>query len=270
MTQTCSTAVRSFPLAECCVRPLKGQEQGGGLQLGSVLLDTPGPSLQQRSGGGDGDVDGGMGLMGNTSGDESRTTEDPYVLASLKRAIVELYDTCHRLLSFKMLNYDAFVRMMELELHLRRVGAAGIVGAPPETETETAVVGRQDDRGSVVVVLETIREGRPEALSKEKEMKVWLLEQPLFSADGLNGYNTARSLGPVMHAYLAASVIDIDWVSTRKTGGMDKMATLEKQVPEVAPSQENSECRQVQMAGSPAEIRDEGKLEIFWQREGRR
>ncbi|CAM9639539.1 unnamed protein product [Ectocarpus sp. 6 AP-2014] len=148
MTQTCSTAVRSFPLAGYCVRPLsRGQERGGGLQLGSVLLDTPGPSLQQRSGGGDGDVDGGMGLMGNTSGDESLTTEDAYVLASLKRAIVELYDTCHRLLSFEMLNYTAFVRMMELELHVRRVGPAGIVGAPPETETETAVVGRQDDPG---------------------------------------------------------------------------------------------------------------------------
>ncbi|CAN0245292.1 unnamed protein product [Ectocarpus sp. 12 AP-2014] len=32
------------------------------------------------------------------------TTEDPYVRPSLKRAVVELYDTCHRLLSFKMLS----------------------------------------------------------------------------------------------------------------------------------------------------------------------
>lgn len=31
-----------------------------------------------------------------------KTTEDPYVQASLKRSIVELYDTCHRLLSFKV------------------------------------------------------------------------------------------------------------------------------------------------------------------------
>ncbi|CAM9639568.1 unnamed protein product [Ectocarpus sp. 6 AP-2014] len=66
-------------------------------------------------------------------------------------------------------------------------------------------------------------------------MKVWLLEQPLFSARGLNG----------------------DWVSTRKTGGMDKMATLEKQVLAVARSQENSECRRRTV--SPAETRDEGE-----------
>ncbi|CAM9999409.1 unnamed protein product [Ectocarpus sp. 8 AP-2014] len=49
-----------------------------------------------------------MGFMGNSSGDENLTTEDPYVRASLKGDIVELYDTCHRLPSFKMLNYDAF------------------------------------------------------------------------------------------------------------------------------------------------------------------
>ncbi|CBN80247.1 hypothetical protein Esi_0191_0010 [Ectocarpus siliculosus] len=85
---------------------------GGGHRLGSVLLDTPGHSLQQGSGGGGGGVDGGMGLMGNSSGDEKLTTEDQYVMASLKRSIVELSDTCHRLLSFKMLNHDAFVRVM--------------------------------------------------------------------------------------------------------------------------------------------------------------
>lgn len=32
----------------------------------------------------------------------ARTTEDPYVQATLKRSIVELYNTCHRLLSFKV------------------------------------------------------------------------------------------------------------------------------------------------------------------------
>ncbi|CAB1108372.1 unnamed protein product [Ectocarpus sp. CCAP 1310/34] len=42
-----------------------------------------------------------MGFMGNSSGDENLTTEDPYVRPSLERAIVELSDTCHRLLSFK-------------------------------------------------------------------------------------------------------------------------------------------------------------------------
>lgn len=31
-----------------------------------------------------------------------KTTEDPYVQATLKRSIVELYNTCHRLLSFKV------------------------------------------------------------------------------------------------------------------------------------------------------------------------
>ncbi|CAM9639709.1 unnamed protein product [Ectocarpus sp. 6 AP-2014] len=67
-----------------------------------------------------------MGLMGNSSGDEKFTTEDQYVMASLKRSIVELSDTCHRLLSFKMLNHDALVRVMELEVHCRRTGAAGI------------------------------------------------------------------------------------------------------------------------------------------------
>ncbi|CAB1097586.1 unnamed protein product [Ectocarpus sp. CCAP 1310/34] len=43
-----------------------------------------------------------MGVMANTSGDKSLTTEDPYVRAALKRAIVELYDTYHRLLSCKV------------------------------------------------------------------------------------------------------------------------------------------------------------------------
>lgn len=32
----------------------------------------------------------------------AKTTEDPYVQATLKRSIVELYNTCHRLLSFKV------------------------------------------------------------------------------------------------------------------------------------------------------------------------
>ncbi|CAB1121139.1 unnamed protein product [Ectocarpus sp. CCAP 1310/34] len=64
---------------------------------------TPAPSLQQGSGrGGVGNVDYGMGFMGNSSGDENLTTEDPYVRPSLNRAIIELSDTCHRLLSFKV------------------------------------------------------------------------------------------------------------------------------------------------------------------------
>ncbi|CAM9235602.1 unnamed protein product [Ectocarpus sp. 12 AP-2014] len=41
---------------------------------------------------------GGMGFMGNNIGDDWLTTEDPDVRASLKSAIVELYDTYHRLL----------------------------------------------------------------------------------------------------------------------------------------------------------------------------
>lgn len=32
----------------------------------------------------------------------AKTTEDPYVQAALKRSLVELYNTCHRLLSFKV------------------------------------------------------------------------------------------------------------------------------------------------------------------------
>lgn len=40
---------------------------------------------------------GGVSEIGGT-----KTTEDPYVQAALKRSIVGLYDTCHRLLSFKV------------------------------------------------------------------------------------------------------------------------------------------------------------------------
>lgn len=62
----------------------------------------PGRSLQQRSGGGGDDVHGGMGFMGSSRGDDNLTTEHPRVRASPKRVMVELYDTCHGLLSFKV------------------------------------------------------------------------------------------------------------------------------------------------------------------------
>eukprot|EP00903_Cladosiphon_okamuranus_P016627 g15335.t1 len=104
---------------------------------------TPKHSSSPPSGGSGGDdVDGGMAKAnalgagrgsGNGDGDDdggeaegAGTTEDPYVQASLKRSIVELYDTCHRLLSFKMLNYDAFVRL--IELHSRRSEASSTHG----------------------------------------------------------------------------------------------------------------------------------------------
>ncbi|CAM9974703.1 unnamed protein product, partial [Ectocarpus sp. 4 AP-2014] len=92
----------------------QGEDANGGeVGWGPFSSTPPDRSLQQGSGGGGGAVDGSMGFMGNSSGDENLTTEDPHVRAFLKRAIVELYDTCHRLLSFRMLNYDAFVQLMD-------------------------------------------------------------------------------------------------------------------------------------------------------------
>ncbi|CAN0359550.1 unnamed protein product, partial [Ectocarpus sp. 8 AP-2014] len=118
---------------------------------------------------------------GGGAADENATTEDPYVRASLKRAIVELYDTCHRLLSFKMLNYDAFVRLMEL--HCRRPEVAGAPPRPPWAAGKMTGVGdHQGAKAGGAVGGEGVG-----ALSKEKAMKVWLLEQPLFSARDLNG-----------------------------------------------------------------------------------
>ncbi|CAM9905331.1 unnamed protein product, partial [Ectocarpus fasciculatus] len=170
------------------------QQQGG--------EDENGWGPSQGGGGGGGDVDGGAakanaGFGGGNcfmstsgGGDENETTEDPYVRASLKRAIVELYDTCHRLLSFKMLNYDAFVRLMEL--HCRRPEAAGAPPRPPWSAAKMAGVGgggggggagdHQGAKAGGAVGGEGMG-----ALSKEKAMKVWLLEQPLFSARDLNG-----------------------------------------------------------------------------------
>lgn len=36
-----------------------------------------------------------------------RTVDDPYMRASIKRSVVKLYDTCHRLLSFKVCHLPA-------------------------------------------------------------------------------------------------------------------------------------------------------------------
>ncbi|CAN0336870.1 unnamed protein product, partial [Ectocarpus sp. 12 AP-2014] len=173
---------------------LQGEDENGWGSSGWGMSSST-PSGPSAGGGGGGDVDGGAakanagfgggnGFMSNSAGagdDENATTEDPYVRASLKRAIVELYDTCHRLLSFKMLNYDAFVRLMEL--HCRRPEVAG---APPRLPWSagkmTAVGDNQGAKAGGAVGGEG--EG---ALSKEKAMKVWLLEQPLFSARDLNG-----------------------------------------------------------------------------------
>ncbi|CAB1112597.1 unnamed protein product [Ectocarpus sp. CCAP 1310/34] len=169
-------------------------ENGWGSSGWGMSSSAPsGPSVGSGVGG---DVDGGAakanagfgggnGFLSNSGGagagdDESATTEDPYVRASLKRAIVELYDTCHRLLSFKMLNYDAFVRLMEL--HCRRPEVAGAPPRPPWSAGKMTVVGdHQGAKAGGAVGGEG--EG---ALSKEKAMKVWLLEQPLFSARDLN------------------------------------------------------------------------------------
>ncbi|CAN0449548.1 unnamed protein product, partial [Ectocarpus sp. 12 AP-2014] len=173
---------------------LQGEDENGWGSSGWGMSSST-PSGPSAGGGGGGDVDGGAakanagfgggnGFMSNSAGagdDENATTEDPYVRASLKRAIVELYDTCHRLLSFKMLNYDAVVRLMEL--HCRRPEVAG---APPRLPWSagkmTAVGDNQGAKAGGAVGGEG--EG---ALSKEKAMKVWLLEQPLFSARDLNG-----------------------------------------------------------------------------------
>lgn len=61
-------------------------------------------------------LSGGVGFaIGGGDGGEADgagTTEDPYVQASLKRSIVELYDTCHRLLSFKVRSWKGSVGVM--------------------------------------------------------------------------------------------------------------------------------------------------------------
>ncbi|CAN0411294.1 unnamed protein product, partial [Hapterophycus canaliculatus] len=115
------------------------------------------------------------------------TSEDPYVQASLKRSIVELYDTCHRLLSFKMLNYDAFVRL--IELHCRKSSgtealssSSGFGGggggsasssrpaqSSPWSTANMAAMG--SGNGGAVREEGGVGGG---ALSKEKAMKVWL------------------------------------------------------------------------------------------------
>ncbi|CAM9766420.1 unnamed protein product [Ectocarpus sp. 13 AM-2016] len=52
----------------------KGEDgNGGGSGCGPSSSTPPGPFLQQRSGGGGCDVDGGMGFMGNSSCDENLT-----------------------------------------------------------------------------------------------------------------------------------------------------------------------------------------------------
>ncbi|CAM9967672.1 unnamed protein product, partial [Ectocarpus fasciculatus] len=120
---------------------------GKGSGWGPSSSTPPGPSLQQGSGGGvgGGDVNGGMGFMGNSSGDENLTTEDPYVRFSFQRAIVELFDTYHRILSFKK-SKERYLA----DSQRRRLSAADGIAPPScrgsgdsrrssQTETETAL-----------------------------------------------------------------------------------------------------------------------------------
>eukprot|EP00904_Undaria_pinnatifida_P011262 jgi/Undpi1/7266/HiC_scaffold_22.g09739.m1 len=106
-----------------------------------------------------------------------KTTGDPYVQACLKRSIVELYDTCHRLLSFKMLNYDAFVRL--IELHCKREDEASAGPANASLSWSQLAGGGREGVGAG-------GGGGGSPLSREKSMKIWLLEQPLFASDDLS------------------------------------------------------------------------------------
>ncbi|CAN0447503.1 unnamed protein product, partial [Ectocarpus sp. 8 AP-2014] len=118
----------------------RGRERGG-FRLGSVLLGTPRPS----SAAGERWWWWRRGRWHGLHGQHQRrrkldlTTEDPYVRASLKRAIVQLYDTCHRLLSFMT------------EAQLRRLCAADGTALPScrgrgysrrfsQAKTETALM----------------------------------------------------------------------------------------------------------------------------------
>ncbi|CAN0294222.1 unnamed protein product, partial [Ectocarpus sp. 4 AP-2014] len=65
----------------------QGEDGNRGSGWGPSSLIPPGLSLQQGSGGDGDDVDGGMGFIGNSSGDENLTIEDPNVRASLKGAV---------------------------------------------------------------------------------------------------------------------------------------------------------------------------------------
>ncbi|CAN0227530.1 unnamed protein product [Ascophyllum nodosum] len=102
---------------------------------------------------------------GGSSAIVASTTEDPYVQATVKRSIVELYNDCNRLLSFKMLNYDACVRLVEL--HCRRLGVEGVSGSSPEDSSGAGIASSHP-------------------LMREKSMKMWLLEHPLFESRDLN------------------------------------------------------------------------------------
>ena len=92
-----------------------------------------------------------------------------------------------------MLNYDAFVRL--IELHSRRSEAASSAhgssrlmrgvsssSAGPWSSKMTGVADGGEAGGAVGGGGGFGGGG----LSKEKAMKVWLLEQPLFSSRGLN------------------------------------------------------------------------------------
>ncbi|CAN0503246.1 unnamed protein product [Ectocarpus sp. 12 AP-2014] len=89
-----------------------------------------------------------MGFMGDSN--ESLTTEDPCVRASLKRAVVEL--------TTPATGFYRSRRYWLEDTQLRRLCAADRTALPSgrgsgesrrssETETETALVGRHDDRG---------------------------------------------------------------------------------------------------------------------------
>lgn len=89
-----------------------------------------------------------------------------------------------------MLNYDAFVRL--IELHCRRTEALsghGVGrGASPRPPWSNEMAGAFGDGKAGGAVGGGGGEGVGGSLSKEKAMRVWLLEQPLFAARDLNRY----------------------------------------------------------------------------------
>ncbi|CAM9750231.1 unnamed protein product [Discosporangium mesarthrocarpum] len=162
-------------------------EGGVGGARGKISPPTLPTALGQS--GGEKLTCGGGGGGGGGATDPMKVEEDPYLRASLKRSLVELYNTCHRLLSFKMLNYDACIRLVKLHCCGMR---NGVVGGVP--------VGVVGVGGSGGVVNGGggggVEDNAAGALGVEKAMLMWLLEQPLFSSRDLD-----RTLGGVELLY---------------------------------------------------------------------
>ncbi|CAN0025236.1 unnamed protein product [Laminaria digitata] len=84
-----------------------------------------------------------------------------------------------------MLNYDAFVRLIELHCRREEEASAGSATTSPSW-TQLSGGGRVGDAPGAGGVGGGGGGGGASPLSREKSMKMWLLEQPLFASDDLS------------------------------------------------------------------------------------